>query len=219
MKRQVNTNKKGLQPIKVTAEARDGITLPTFSVMKLAGRTPLDDLTTDLMLFPKLYRLRVPAVLHLRDKNTATLLKGMFKEEFTGRQGTSHLLKVPLANSAGEQNRYIMLVGNGQASTYSGQTACHNFEAFIRMALELGVEIATVPFIPNPSTQGVLTQRVTAFKLKSVVAKVYAELTEQPRLKDIQIYCHPAAAASIEQGLKIEHKSNHSGDGCCCVHS
>lgn len=188
-----------------------GIVLPSFKFVAGAGRKPLDDVHTDLVLLTKLYRMDVPATLHPTDPDVAETLLRTVRENFPGKKGTTKLLPVPLRNSRGEPGRILMLAGLGQSVNYCGQVACSVFRKFFEQAIDLKVESVLVPFVPNPMTKTLLTHKATAFKLKSVLQEVVKERGGAGRLKEIQIYCHPAAVATIREGLRIEQ-----GEGCNC---
>ncbi len=211
-----NMTNQVLRPIyldsSALAEEREEVVMPTFTFAPLMGRSPLDVLETDMVLMTKLYRMDVPASMHVRNPDVAEMLKDSLREQFAGKKGTSQLLEAPLPNSRGQSGRYIFLFGLGPAESYTGQVACQTFEVFLKKALELGVERVTIPFIPNPMTKTSLTHKATAYKLKQVVARVLSEHEGPVELKEIQIYCTPPAVRHIKHGLEIEHGK----DDCHC---
>lgn len=188
----------------------EGIKLPEFYFEPFAGRKPLDDFDTDLVLLTKLYRMDVPDVLHFRQPDVAELVRKKVKESFPGKKGAHALVQTGLNDSQGKPNRQLLLIGLGPASSYCSNTACAVFRLFIEQALELGCEEVTIPFIPNPMTT--YTHKATAFKLKNTLAQVLAERGDKPNtLKKIRVWCTPPAVRSIKQGLQITQ-----GDGCGC---
>ena len=204
------SNSSALPPLVI--EAARNVVMPAFSFAPFMGRKPLDTLDTDLVLVTKLYRTAVPAALHVRDGAVAERIKVICKSDFLGKKGDSRLLEVPLPNARGKKGRYVHLLGLGPASGYCGQTACGTFEEFFKKALELGVERVTLPFIPNPMTKTSLSHKLTAFKMKKTLLRVLQGHKGPVALKEVQIYCHPAAVRSIQEGLDAEQ-----GDDCRCT--
>ena len=208
-------NNKGCAGIRVAQVENQVTMLPTFTFAPFAGRMAPDDLETDLLLVSKLYRMDIHPTLHSDHPSVAALVKRTVKEEFPGKHGTSKLLEVPLRNSRGEIGRHHLLVGLGSASCYHPGRCCETFEIFIEQALELGVERATVAFVPNPMTKQALTHKATAYKLKDTIARVFARWDKGPiKLREIQIFCDPNAVRHIEAALAIETGTK---DGCACL--
>lgn len=200
-------------PICLGDEAAEnhGMVLPSFTFAPFAGRTPLDDVETDLVLMTKLYRHDIPAALHVSEPSVAELLKSTIKEDFAGKRGEVNLVQSSLPNSQGESGRYFLLYGLGPEQSYGGRTTCALFETFFRTALELGVQHVVVPFIPNPMTKNSMTHRATAFKLKHVMRQVLRHWQGPVALREVMLYCTPAAVRHIQAGLQIEQ-----GDKCPC---
>ena len=205
---------KVLPPICLNEEAAEnsGIVLPSFTLAPFAGRTPLDEVSTDLVLMTKLYRHDIPAALHVSEPSAAELLKSSIGEEFSGKRGQVSLLQSTLPNSQGEPGRYFLLYGLGPEQHYGGRTTCALFETFFKQALELGVAHVTVPFIPNPMTKNSMTHRATAFKLKHVLRQVLRAWQGPVPLREVTLYCTPAAVRHIKAGLQIELPEG----GCPC---
>lgn len=180
-----------------------GLVLPSFTFAPFAGRSPLDEVQTDLVLMTRLYRHDVHAALHVNEPNVANLLKVTMKEEFLGKRGEFRLLQTELPNSQGQPGRQILLIGLGQARSYDSKTSCQVFEILFRQALELGVSSVTVPFIPNPTTKDSLTHKATAYKLKHVLTRVLQSWSGPVGLKEVKLYCTPAAVRHIAAGLAI----------------
>jgi hypothetical protein len=191
----------------------NGIVLPSFTFAPFAGRTPLDEVSTDLVLMTKLYRHDIPAALHISEPSVAELLKSIIGEEFAGKRGEVNLVQSSLPNSQGEAGRYFLLYGLGPEQSYGSRTTCALFETFFKQALELGVAHVVVPFIPNPMTKNSMTHRATAFKLKHVLRQVLADWQGPVALREVMMYCTPAAVRHIQAGLSIEPGEGH---GCPC---
>jgi hypothetical protein len=208
MAQKLRTTRSGLPVITLDDS---GIVVPSFTFEPYAGRKPLDEIPADLVLVTKLYRHDIPAALHLREPSVGELLKTTVREGFSGKKGTTELLRVPLLNSRGDTERFVLMVGLGPATSYCGRTACNVFETLFNQALDLGVSNVLVPFIPNPMTKYSLTHKATAFKLKSVLKQVLAQRGGAGALQEIKIYCHPAAVRYIQEGLSIDH-----GEACSC---
>ena len=207
---------KVLQPICLVDDEsteNSGLVLPSFTFAPFAGRKPLDDLPTDLVLMAKLYRHDIPAALHVSEPDVAHLLRTTVKKEFVGKRGEVRLLQTPLLNSQGQRGRHVLLFGLGDQSSYGSRTSCKVFEAFFLKALELGARHVTVPFIPNPMTKTQMTHRATAFKMKHVLRQVLHSWQGPVALTEVMLYCSPAAVRHIEAGLAIEQ-----GEGCPCEH-
>ena len=213
MTNQVVTN--GCAGIRVAQVENEVTMLPQFTFAPFAGRMAPDELETDLLLVSKLYRQDIHPTLHVENPVVASLLKRTVKEEFPGKRGTSKLLQVPLPNSRGQIGRHHLLVGLGSPSSYHHQTCCETFEIFVRTALQLGVERATVAFVPNPMTKDSFTHKATAYKLKDTIARAFASWTEGPiKLREIQIFCDPNAVRHIQAALALEVGTD---KGCPCA--
>jgi hypothetical protein len=194
------------------AEEDSGVVLPSFTFAPFAGRMPLDEVPSDLVLMTKLYRHDIPAALHVSEPSVATLLKTTIQEEFAGKRGEFQLLQSCLPNSQGEPGRHILLIGLGPVNSYNSKTSCRVFEILFEQALELGATSVLVPFIPNPMTKESLTHKATAFKMKHVLTRVLREWKGPVSLTEVKFYCSPAAVRHIQQGLQIN-----AGDGCPCA--
>lgn len=188
---------------RIVLELED-VALPAFTFAPFMGRRPLDQIDTDIVLMTRLYRMAVPAAMHVKDPLIGKELKRIFKSTFQGKRGDTELVKVQLSDSQGDPGRYIYLVGLGHARGYCGSTACSTFDLFFQKVFELGVESATIPFIPNPMTRQQMTHKATAFKLKRTLLNAVKARGGAGNLQEIQIYCHPAAVRSIMDGLLIE---------------
>jgi hypothetical protein len=205
---------KVLPPICLSAEAGEdnGIVLPSFTFAPFAGRTPLDELETDLVLMTKFYRHDIPAALHVNDTSVAHLLKTTIKEEFAGKRGEVRLLQSPLLNTQQQESRTFFLYGLGPQQHYGSRISCSVFEAFFTHALESGAKHVIIPFIPNPMSKGQMTHRATAFKMKHVLRQVLRDWQGRDvSLTEVMSYCSPAALRHIQAGLQIEQ-----GEGCPC---
>lgn len=200
-------------PTPAGAEENTAPVLPTFTFAPFAGRGPLDDVATDLVLMTKLYQHDVPAALHVSEPTVADLLKTTVNERFPGKRGDFELLQTTLLNTAGEPGRFILLYGLGPAHSYNSKTSCAVFETLFRQALELGVSSVTVPFIPNPMTKDSLTHKATAFKMKHVLMQVLRDWQGPVSLTEVKAYCAPSAVRHILAGLQIEQVV----DGCPCA--
>jgi hypothetical protein len=193
------------------AEENREIVLPSFTFAPFAGRSPIDEVQTDLVLMTKLYRHDIPAAIHVSEPSVAHLLKTTINEEFAGKRGEVRLLPTPLLNSEGQEGRQILLIGLGPQQNYKSSITCMVFATLFQQALELGVRHVTVPFIPNPMTKAQLTHRATAFKMKHVLKQVLRDWNGPVALTEVTSYCTPAAVRHIEAGLQIGQ-----GDGCPC---
>lgn len=175
--------------------------MPEFTFIATLGRTTLDDLSTDLVVVPKLYRLAIPEKLHVKHPGVGDSLRKKVKAGFQGRRGAFDVLSTDLPNSAGQPGCKILLTGIGAAESYCADVAAQIFEVVFKKALEMGVRKVTIPFVSNRVTGSNVNLGQTACRMKRALAKVLRESDGKSTLREVEIYCTASAVRHIKDGL------------------
>ncbi len=198
-------------------DSPDGIqnVMPEFTFITTLGRTTLDDLQTDLVVVPKLYRLAIPNKLHVKDVGVGEALRKKVKAGFQGRRGAVEVLSTELPNSAGQPGCKIMLTGIGAAESYCADVAAQIFEVVFKEALKMGVQKVTIPFVANRVTGSNVGLGQTACRMKRALAKVLRESDRKANLKEVEIYCTTSAVRHIKDGLSATDEDCHCSRSAC----
>ena len=186
--------------------------LPEFIFAPVMGRTPIDEIETDLVLIPVLAGMRVPRDLHSDSTEVGELIKNAIKDGgFAGKRGEQLLVETELSGT-GDGNRHVLVAGLGRPDRFCARTAYEVFEQLIQEAIRLNVRRVTIPFTANRGTSSCLNMKGSGHKLKAAVVSCFEKLEQPVALAEIQIYCTPQAKAHIKKGLDIPVSSD---DSCC----
>lgn len=200
--------------IKLVEDA--AVELPVFTFETSLGKHAVEDIPTDIVLIPMLYKMSVPASLKASKPDVADeIIQAIKGNGFEGKRGTSLPVETSLPDSQGFGKRVILLAGLGRPQCFDANVAESVFGSLIDEAIERGVTEVTIPFIANRMTKQCLNLKGTAHRLKKAVLSRFSRLDKPVALKTIKIYCSPQARSHIEKGLKAPIDDESIPDDCC----